>query len=129
MVMAARGAAMFSLAIFAMVGTDCAGRVAPEPIGPSTAPRVSWRIRTGSLDAGGREVCASDSRQRCVLQASTTDDPRLGAVSVFLHAAGAPTTYTGALLIGFVESVSGPGYESTLRNYTVNPGERPPLVS
>lgn len=127
--MTAHGLLACSLAVFAVAGTGCAGAIAPELSAPSTVPGVSWRIRTGSLDTGGREVCASDGQQRCILEVSTPDDPQLGTVSVFLLPGDARTTFSGALLVGFVDSVSGRGYESTLRDYTVNPGEPPPLVS
>jgi hypothetical protein len=36
------------------------------------------------------------------VQASTAADPRVGAVSIFLHPTNAPTTYTGAVMVGFI---------------------------
>jgi hypothetical protein len=60
-----------------------------------------------------------------VLPASTAADPRTAAVSVFLYPTEAPTTYTGAVMIGFIAANNRPWYELNLRDYQVDPGERP----
>jgi hypothetical protein len=104
----------------------CVGIVAPRSAAPVGEPRISWRILTGEPAGSDQEVCRSDRpQQECVLPASTAADPRTAAVSVFLYPTEAPTTYTGAVMIGFIAANNRPWYELNLRDYQVDPGERP----
>jgi hypothetical protein len=51
-----------------------------------------------------------------VLQASAAADPRIAAVSVFLYPTEGPTTYTGAVMVGFMAANDRPWYEMNLRD-------------
>jgi hypothetical protein len=118
------------LIVAAMIAVGCAGTIAPYSAGPIVDPRISWRIRTGSPGGSDREVCQSDDpRRNCVLQASTAADPRVGAVSVFLHPTNAPTTYTGAVMVGFIAGRDRLWYELNLRAYQIDPGESPVVLA
>jgi hypothetical protein len=108
----------------------CAGHTVPEAPGPDAVPHVSWRLLEGALEGGDDdEVCRSDAPIACVLDSSTPSDPRAGVVSVFLHAAGVRTTFTGAVLAGFMDGSSDAGYELNVRDYGVDPEARPSAVS
>ena len=118
------------LTVAAMIADGCAGAIAPHSAAAIVEPRISWRILMGSPGGSDREVCQSDDpRRKCVLQASTSADPRVGAVSVFLHATNAPTTYTGAVMVGFIAGRDRLWYELNLRDYQVEPGESPVAVT
>jgi hypothetical protein len=64
-----------------------------------------------------------------VLQASTIGEPRIAAVSVFLHPTDRPTSYTGAIMVEFIGSGGRHHYEMALRHYEIDPGERPAGVT
>ena len=123
-------AAIILIVAAAMVAAGCAGTIAPHAAAPALDPRISWRIRTGAPGGSDREVCRSDDpRRECVLPASTATDPRVGAVSVFLYPTDAPTTYTGAVMVGFIAGRDRLWYELNLRDYQVDPGESPAAVT
>src|SRR5262247_329665 len=79
----------------------CAARLAPAAPGPPDEPRASWVIRSGDY-GNEREVCRSDTNQRCVLQASSDAQPVSVEVAVYLFPAKAPTTYSGAFMSAFI---------------------------
>jgi hypothetical protein len=114
-----------AVALLAALNDGCAGAVARLSQTTPSEPRVSWRMRSGPLGGDGTEICRSDMPGPCVVQASTAARPRTAAVSVFLHPGGTPTTYTGAVLVGFIANGGAPGYEMNLRNYQVDPSDRP----
>jgi hypothetical protein len=118
------------LVVLVLIG-GCAGAVAP-PRSPGRAadPGVSWRISTGSPSGDADDVCSSDSGGRCIIEPSTSASPRIAAVSVYLHPGHLPATFSGAVLIEFVEGPDDSlGYELSLRDYRVDPDEKPPAVA
>src|SRR5688572_15175488 len=82
----------------------CAGAVAPPRSPSRTAePGVSWTIRIGRPGGDAHDVCRSDTGGTCIIGASTSGSPRVAAVSVYLHPGRVPATFSGAVLIGFVD--------------------------
>jgi hypothetical protein len=125
-----RGISTFCLVSAAVMTAGCVGIVAPRSAASVREPRISWRILTGSPGGSDQEICRSDRPQReCVLQASTAADPRIAAVSVFLYATETPITYTGAVLVRFIAVNDRLWYELNLRDYQLDPGERPAGVT
>jgi hypothetical protein len=102
----------------------CAGRVAPVPAAPAEEPRLFWRVRAGPLDGHQEEMCRSDTRRECVIPASTTGEPIVAAVSLFLYPAGMTTTYDGTVSVGFIRSTGQRGHEMQV-NYRSDPDELP----
>ncbi len=80
-------------------------------------------------DAPRTAALVAEMRGRCRIQASTVAEPRTAAVSVYLHPTIAPTTYTGAVLVGFVGHGAAPGYEMNLRKYRLEPSDRPAAIA
>jgi hypothetical protein len=106
----------------------CAGRVVPVAApGAPDEPRAAWVIKAGEYGSE-KELCRSDRRTPCVMEASSGDETRTAVVSVYLYPAGAaPTTYKGAFQAGFMGSRPG-GHETSV-DYSVKPGERPSFVA
>jgi hypothetical protein len=121
----ARCTGCVAVAVLAVLSEGCAGAIAPVSQAAPSQLRVSWSVRSGPLGGDSAEVCRSDLPGPCVVQASTAARPRTASVSVFLDAGGTPTTYTGAVLVGFIANGGAPGYEMNLRNYQVDPSDRP----
>ena len=73
--------------------------------GTPTEPRGSWIIRAGPRDGREREVCRSDQRAPCTIEAGTADRPVIAAASVFLFpVANEKTSYRGAFLANFLST-------------------------
>jgi hypothetical protein len=99
------------IVLIALTAGACASHRIPEPFAAAGQPRASWTVRAGDY-LQEREVCSSDRDQRCVLPASTTENPVSVVVTVYLHPAGdAETKYHGAFLIGFIPGITGRGAE------------------
>jgi hypothetical protein len=102
----------------------CARYPTPMAFGPVTEPRASWSIRAGK-DLNERDVCRSDADQRCVLTASSEQEPMSVVVSIYLHPIGdAPITYQGALVATFMGTDGRTAHESQV-DLTIEPGRRP----
>ena len=98
----------------------CAGRLAPPAPGPATEPRASWIIRTGAPDGREREICRSDQRTPCTLEASSSGRQLIATASVYLYAAQEKTTYRGAFLANFLQ-----GSRESQVDYVIEPRKLP----
>jgi hypothetical protein len=108
----------------------CAGAVAPPRSPSRTAePGISWRIGMGPPGGYVDDICRSDRDDPCIVAASTAGSPRVAGVSVYLHPGDLRATFTGSVLIEFVDGPVGQrGYEMSVSEYRVDPGDKPPAV-
>lgn len=112
----------------ALSSVACGGH-APLHTGPDDPrPHVSWELRSGGEFGDTEFVCGSAKPGGpCTLIASSSDQPRLIALHVYLHAAERQTNYIGAWRAPFLQGWTEKDYREV--SGAVRPGDDPHKVS
>ena len=97
--------AWLTIATCGLVVGCAAGQTIRQDAPAENLPYVTWEISAGSGEGDTSVVCSSRQTARtCLLTASTTKMQQAASVTLELHAAAQPVSYTGTITPGFLAS-------------------------